>query len=250
MPDPWGEASWRYWDGVGWTGRTAPADPGAPFAAIKSLAGQTLILQRERTFSHTALDLRHGADAVARYTSRGVDEDRAWIEAHAAEGSWLFVPQLHNEWEIHLVAQPGGQHIATFEPNYGSFSGAGAVTFGDGRRFGWQAEQLPRTEEPQEESGGGIGGFLKSAAKAVQGSGTGRWEIVHADGRQLLTGGYGEKRGLPGSDEYDMVVNLGPNAADHAEAPVLTLFTGYMLYRLWAQRWRTRRGQESMFDDD
>lgn len=241
LADPWGEGSWRWWDGGQWTGRTAPADPGAAaLVPVKTLSGATLELQVAGGWNRTELTLVRGADVVGRYGSRGINAAHNPFEAHAAEGSWLMAPQSYDEWSIAVASLPSGQQIASFGP---SVRGEGALAFADGRRFAW------RSHRPEGGPGGGaLGGLLKSAGDFLSAGLHDRWEIVRDDGRLVLSGGYGAVRGLPGTDQvHDMVLTLDPTADQQAELPVLTLFAGYMLYRLQFQRRQVRRSRDVVF---
>lgn len=81
-PDPFGEASWRWWDGSAWSGRVAPAREAPELAALSSVAGRSLRLDqqfgaaREQVVNPADYDPAHagwvwyGADRIPLATVR------------------------------------------------------------------------------------------------------------------------------------------------------------------------------------
>ena len=227
QPDPYGGASWRWWDGTAWGAQTAPADPNAGFAApIRSAVGSQVALGRED--AATEGDLMLGAQRVGYVHKPNFSSG----QGDCAEGSWMFEgnPMVERR-EIRVL--PSGQCIATFQWGGGGFfampGSHGSLVFADGRRFGF-----PRTPDVYGRSGG-LMGDIKAMATAD-------WTVIGPTNVPLLRSQFGLS-----TDGYHRVgagalwIDVYPPAAEVFELPLLILLTAYVTFGMASSNEARRR---------
>lgn len=232
QPDPYGGASWRWWDGRAWGAQTGPADPDAGFEPIRSALGGQLVLQRETAGSDGALML--GSQRVAQIHKPPVGDG----QAHCAEGSWLFEGNAITAERRVVRSLPSRAEIGRFEWGDGGFlampGSNGMLVFPDGRHF-----RFPRTADLQGRSGGLLGDVKAMAAPD--------WTFMGSANTPLLRAQFGQA-------PWDRVGHVGagalwidvyPVAAEVIELPLLILLATFLT---WAMASSTESRQRLRHD--
>ena len=140
-PDPFGEGSWRWWDGSAWSGRVAPARETPELAPLVSVVGRSLKLEQEWGSGTDML----GCDgtAVGLMHKPHIGD----ITAEASSGAWRFDRQGIVTGRARVLVEPSGQEIALFTWDGVGTGTDGTLQFPDGR---WlrltRAQQLAREQ--------------------------------------------------------------------------------------------------------
>jgi hypothetical protein len=209
-PDPYGAATWRWWDGTAWSGSTAPADPDSGLTPLRATAGRSLVLPWQRGV-HDADLLLDGAP-VAHYRRVGGDV----TAAHAAEGSWAFDPQGFTSGAVLVLTPPGGAEIGRFD--WRSVGPLGGVEGLDGDLFLRAGPTVALRKTAELDGGGGGGGLFGRLAAMASTS----WTFVRVDGTRLVT--------AAAPDGGAIHTEVHPTAADAPDTPLLTLLATYLAW--------------------
>jgi hypothetical protein len=126
-PDPYGEASWRWWDGAAWGAEIAPAREAPDLAPLESAIGRSLVLEQQHG---TGTDvLRCGTVAVGlMHKSFALD-----VGAEVATGAWKFDRRGIVSGRAHVLVEPARAEIGAFAWDGGGTDGT--LQFADGRWF-------------------------------------------------------------------------------------------------------------------
>lgn len=128
-PDPYGEASWRWWDGSAWTGQVGPARETPELAPLASVAGGSLKLDQQHGAGTDVL--RCGETAVGLMHKPHMGD----IGAETAGGSWRFDQQGIVTGRARVLVEPAGQEIGLFSWDGIGTGTDGTLHFVDGRWF-------------------------------------------------------------------------------------------------------------------
>ena len=215
-PDPFGGASWRWWDGGAWSARTAPAEPERSFdRPLRETPGAGL-LTLHREDAGTDGVLRLGDASVGRIHKPGIGDGAA----HCHEGSWAFRrPALQERADA--FALPSGAFVARFQFGGGGFFSMpgrnGVISFGDGRTF---------AVRDTADLWGGPKGVLQQLESVAPAD----WTVVTQTGVALLRTDFGTspKRSYHRWGASDLWAEVYPAAADSIELPLLLLLTTLM----------------------
>jgi hypothetical protein len=125
LPDPIGEASWRWWDGTAWSQQTGPARPAPELAPIATAVGKSILLNQETD----ALECEgHPLGAMHKPFA-------GEISMECATGAWLFDREGIVHGAARVIVQPGNQEIGRFDWDGVGTGTDGVLRFTDGRWF-------------------------------------------------------------------------------------------------------------------
>lgn len=219
QPDPYGGASWRWWDGAAWGSDTGAAYPDAGFAPIRSAIGGRLVLGRAAAAIEG--DLMLGDQRVARIYRPGPGTG----EAHCSEGSWQFEGNAMTSERRTVRVLPSGLEIARFEWGHGGFlafpGSNGMLTFTDGRRV-----PFPRTADVQGRSGA-LMDDLRAMASAD-------WTVMGPRNNPILRAQFGlaPRDGVHHVGASELWVDVFPDAAQVIEYPLLVMLATFLAWTI------------------
>ena len=137
-PDPYGQASWRLWDGNAWTGHVAPARQAPELAPIDTAVGRSLKLDQEFTSGTDVLQCE--GTAVGLMHKPFIGE----LTGETSTGAWCFDREGVITGRARVQVQPSRQEIGLFSWDGIGTGTDGTLQFPDGRWF-----RLVRTQEMQ-----------------------------------------------------------------------------------------------------
>jgi hypothetical protein len=108
FPDPYGEASWRWWDGGAWSGRVGPAREAPDLAPVASTVGRSLKLEQEWGAGTDALRCEETTVGLMHKPHFGE------ITAEASSGGWQFDRQGILTGRARVLVEPSRQEIGLF----------------------------------------------------------------------------------------------------------------------------------------
>jgi hypothetical protein len=140
-PDPFGEASWRWWDGSAWSGRVAPARETPELEPVATAVGRSLKLDQE--FGAGTDVLRCGETAVGLMHKPHFGE----VTSEASSGGWYFDREGIVTGRARVLVEPSRQEIALFRWDGIGTGTDGNLQFADGRWFRLaRAQQLAQEQ--------------------------------------------------------------------------------------------------------
>jgi hypothetical protein len=229
-PDPYGEGSWRLWDGNAWTGSTAPARETPDLAPVQIALGKSVKLDQE--FAAGTDVLQCEGTAIGLLHKPFIGE----LTGETSTGAWCFDREGIITGRARVQVQPSRQEIALFSWDGIGTGTDGTLQFPDGRWF-----RLVRTRELE-------------ATKRVM------WDRVPTDGEWIwhgadnvplavprLTWPEAEKKtkkifgkeieyttsswkGGTGRTTSDVWVDILPPAANVRELPLLVLLGAFLVW--------------------
>jgi hypothetical protein len=126
-PDPYGEASWRWWDGSAWSGRIGPARQAPELTPLTDVVGRSLKLDQQFGAGTDVLTC-DGAQVGFMHKPSVGD-----VVAEVASGSWRFDRQGIVTGRARVVVEPAGHEIALFSWDGIGTGTDGNLQFADGR---------------------------------------------------------------------------------------------------------------------
>jgi uncharacterized protein DUF2510 len=217
-PDPYGGASWRYWDGEAWTAHTAPRY-NEGFTPVHQLIGRRALLHQQVGGGERPLYADEARVGILDIPFVGD------TTAHSAEGSWYLDRRTFSPTTVWIKVLPAKIEIAKFEWASLSMAGGGTLAFADGRQLAFVAggdETIRR--QP------GTFGDMSAYAPAQ-----GTWSFARADGSPLVSTelvwpeGKAVRWGT-GRTSADIWTEIHPSARGTHELPLLTLLSTFLVW--------------------
>lgn len=129
LPDPIGEASWRWWDGSAWSGQTAPGRPTPELTPMNFALGKSVLLNQDHPSGTDVLECEGAAVGAMHKPFAGE------ITMDCATGAWLFDREGIVHGAARVLVQPSNQEIARFDWDGIGTGTDGLLQFPDGRWF-------------------------------------------------------------------------------------------------------------------
>ena len=229
-PDPYGEASWRLWDGQAWTGHTAPARQTPDLQPLTIALGKSVKLDQQ--FGAGTDTLKCEETPVGLMHKPHIGD----ITAETASGAWVFDREGIVTGRARVQVEPSRQEIALFSWDGIGTGTDGTLQFLDGRWFRLtRSTQLaqegvtsPADYDPQHQIWVWYGPdrapistvrlAIRSSTKKIFGK-----EITYTS----------SSTGKTGSDIW---TDMHPAAANTRELPVLTMLSTYLIWWHTTQR--------------
>jgi hypothetical protein len=216
-PDPYGEATHRYWDGQAWTDDLGPAEPQFGLTPIREAAGGTLALAQSIGSGND--ELRDDQGRLVGYMNKPFAGE---VTVYSDRGTWLLDRQGIITGKVSIRVQPPNVEIARFEWQGIGTGTNGRIIFNDGRWFDFiRGEDMDRSRlaGPEHE-------FVISA---------GSWTFLDHAGAPVVTarltfpeGGtftYGT-----GKTAGTIVADVFKDAAARRELPLLTMLGVFLVW--------------------
>ena len=235
-PDPFGEASWRWWDGSAWSGRVGPAREAPELTPLASVAGRSLKLDQEWGAGTDALRCEEVTVGLMHKPSLGE------VTAEAAGGSWRFDREGIVTGRARVQVEPSRQEIGLFTWDGIGTGTDGNLHFPDGRWFRLaRAKQLaqegvtsPAAYDPEHAVWVWYGPDRAPLATVRLAAQPPKTKKIFGREIEYTTSGTG-KTGM------DIWTDLHPASAQTRELPLLVLLGTFLIWWTTTMRESVRR---------
>jgi hypothetical protein len=240
FPDPFGEASWRWWDGAAWSGRVGPARETPELVPVATAVGKSLRLDQQQGSGTDVL--RCEETAVGLMHKPFVGE----ISAETSSGAWYLDREGIVTGRARVMVEPARQEIGTFVWDGIGTGTDGTLHFVDGRWFRLtRAQQLPREQvvspadyDPSHAIWVWYGADRTPFATVRLSSPPPKTKKIFGREVEYTTSSYGT-----GKTSSDIWTDLHPPAASVRELPLLVVLGTFLIWWTTTMRESVRRNR-------